>query len=160
MKYCIDLTAAEGAVGILFTHRENEAVYVGTTVHTEPEQYRDHPLVKRYEAECDFHFFFGSDRLPMVYTVPKTEIAGFDSRGGLFAVTEGFSLTHGHLYYIDRNRRCYLAAQDGESLLKLGMAWRNRTVPADDLEAFDSRGEAEEKYKIWDWEDLLKEGDL
>ncbi|MBR2048336.1 MAG: hypothetical protein IJ960_07025 [Oscillospiraceae bacterium] len=160
MKYYIDLTASDGPMAVLFTHRENEAVYVGTTVHIEPEKLRNHPLAMRYVSECDFHFFFQGDDLPTLYTVPQMEIAGRDSQGGLFAMGPGFSLEDGPLYYIDREKRCFLAAETGESLLKLGMEWRSRMAPTDAVEVYADRAEAERNYKIWNWEDLLKEGDL
>ena len=160
MKYYIDLTGVNGAVGILFTHRENEAVYVGTMVHTEDEKLRDHPLVKRYAGECDFHFFFDGDALPALYTVPQTEIGGYDSRGGLFAGMNGFFLRDKPLYYRDREGNWFLIGETGGDLLEMGMEWRERMVPTRRIEAFSSRAEAERKYQIWEWEELLKEGDL
>ena len=160
MKYYIDLTTSDGPMAILFTNRENEAAYVGTTVLTEAAELRDHPLAKRYAEECDFRFFFRGDDLPELYTVPKTEIGGYDSHGGLFAGRDGFDLRDGTLYYIDRDRKCYLITKNSSKLLEMGMNWRKTMVPTDDIEVFADRAEAERKYKIWEWEDLLKEGDL
>ena len=160
MKYYIDLTGVNGAVGILFTHRENEAVYVGTTVRTEDNRLRNHPLVKRYAGECDFHFFFEGDELPELYTVPRTEIGGYDSRGGLFVGGQAFSFEDSPLYYLDRDGNWFLIGEKGCDLLEMGMSWREKMVPTHAVEAFSSRAEAERKYKIWEWEELLKEGDL
>ena len=160
MKYYIDLTASDGPMAVLFTNRENEAVFVGTTIHTEEPKLRNHPLAKRYAEECDFRFFFHGDELPELYTVPWTEIGGYDSQGGLFAGSDGFGLRDGTLYYIDRDRKCYLITENCGEFLELGMDWRETMVPTDAVEAFADRAEAERKYRILDWEELLKEGDL
>lgn len=160
MKYYIDLTKEEGCVGILFTHRENEAVYVGTMVHTEDTKLRDHPLVKQYAEECDFHFFFDGDDLPKLYTVPQTEIGGFDSRGGLLAGGSSFSFGEKPLYYIDREKQCFLITENSGKLLEMGLTWREKMIPTDAIQVFANRAEADQKYRIWEWEELLKEGDL
>lgn len=160
MKYCIDLTASDGPMAILFTSRENEAVYVGTVVHTEDAKLRNHPLAKRYAAECDFRFFFKGDELPKLYTVPQTEIGGYDSEGGLFLGSHSFDLRETPLYYLDRDRKCWLITECGAGLLEMGMEWRKKMIPTDAIEVFADRAEAEQKYRIWEWEELLKEGDL
>lgn len=160
MKFYIDLTGMDGCVGILFTNPEHKAVYVGTTVHTEAEALRGHPLAERYAKECDFHFFFRGDTLPGLYTVPYAEIAGFDSRGGLFAGSDSFSFRGEPLYYIDREGNCFLITENSSDFLDMGLTWRERMVPSNAIEVFDSRETAEQKYRIWDWEELQKEGDL
>lgn len=160
MTYYIDLTGEDGCVGIAFTRPENKAVYVGTTVHTEEAKLRNHPLAERYARECDFHFFFKGDELPELYTVPKTEIAGYDSRGGLFAGIGSFLLRDEPLYYIDRSGKCFLITRDGGTFLDMGLTWREKMVPVDSIDVFSSRAEAEKTYRIWTWETLLKEGDL
>lgn len=160
MKYYIDLTKENGCVGILFTHRENEAVYVGTTVHTEEAKLRDHPLVKRYAEECEFHFFFDGEELPELYTVPQTEVGGYDSEGGLFVGSYNFDFRKNPMYYIDREKNVFLITENSGELLDMGMEWREKMVPTDAINVFANREEAEQKYKIWEWENLLKEGDL
>lgn len=161
MKYYIDLTNVHGAVGILFTQPENEAVYVGTTVHTEDAKLRDHPLVKRYAEECDFHFFFNGDTLPELYTVPGAEVGGYDSQGGLFVGGYVFSLRDPEpMYYIDRDKKCWLITENSSQFADMGLEWRDRMVPTQAIEAFASREEADRKYNIWEWEELLQEGDL
>lgn len=160
MKYYIDLTKMKNCVGFLFSHPENEAVFVGTTIHTEAPKLRERPLAKQYAEECDFRFFFHGDDLPELYTVPKTEIGGYDSQGGLFAGSYDFDFRKGPLYYIDRERKCYLITENCGEFLEMGMNWRENMVPTDAIEVFANREEAEQKYKIWDWEELLKEGDL
>lgn len=160
MTFYIDLTGEGGCCGILFTQPENTAVYTGTTVHTEPEQYRDHPLAERFAKECDFRFFFKGEELPKLYTVPQTEIGGYDSEGGLFAGNCNFSLRDEPLYYIDREGKCFRITGDSSQFLEMGLSWRERMEPNDAIEVFASRAEAEQKYKIWEWKDLLKEGDL
>lgn len=160
MKYYIDLTTSDGPMAVLFTNRENEAVYVGTTVHTESAELRNHPLAKRYAEECDFHFFFDGDELPVRYTVPRTEIGGYDSRGGLFVGRDDFVFRDGPLYYIDREKQVFLITENAGEFLEMGRNWREKMVPTDAIEVFAGRAAAERKYTIWEWDDLLKEGDL
>lgn len=160
MKFYIDLMAEGGCVGILFTNPENVAVYTGTTVHTEDEALWGHPLAERFALECDFHFFFKGDELPKLYTVPKTEIAGYDSEGGLFAGSYHFSLRDEPMYYIDRDGKCFLITPDSSNFMDMGLSWRDKMIPTDAIEVFSNREEADRKYKIWEWKDLLKEGDL
>lgn len=160
MKYFIDLTKMKNCVGFLFSHPENEAVFVGTTIHTEEPKLRNHPLAKQYAEECDFHFFFDGDQLPKLYTVPRTEIGGYDSCGGLFVGSRNFELWDGPLYYIDRENKVFLITENSAELLNMGMEWREKMVPTDAVDVFANRAEAELKYKIWEWEELLKEGDL
>lgn len=161
MTFYIDLTAEGGCVGILFTNPENTAVYTGTTVHTEDEALRGHPLAERFAKECDFHFFFREDGLPELYTVPKVEVAGYDSQGGLFAGSNHFSIRDPEpMYYIDREGKCFLITEDSSKFLDMGLSWREKMVPTDTIDIFSNRAEAEQKYRIWEWKDLLKEGDL
>lgn len=160
MTYYVDVTGENGCCAILFTDPENKVVYAGTVVHTEEEKYRDHELARRLERECDFHFYFRGDRLPELYTVPQTEIAGFDSQGGLFAGIGSFSLRGEPLYYIDREGSCFLITDDSGKFLEMGKSWRESMVPADDIELFASRTQAEQVYRIWSWQELLEEGDL
>jgi hypothetical protein len=160
MNYYIDLTKEDGCVGVLFTNPEHKPVYVGTMVHTEESKLRDHPLVKRYAGECDFHFFFDGDELPRLYTVPQTEIGGYDSRGGLFVGSHNFELWEGPLYYIDREKQVFLITENSAQLLEMGSTWREQMTSTDAIEVFASRAEAERKYRIWEWKELLKEGDL
>ena len=160
MKYYIDLISSDGPMAVLFTNRENEVVYVGTTIHIEDAKLRNHPLAKQYAEECDFHFFFDGDELPELYTVPRTEIGGYDSQGGLFVGSDDFDLRDGRLYYIDREKNCFLITENTGEFLEMGRNWREKMVPTDAIEVFADRAEAEQKYRIWEWEELLKEGDL
>lgn len=158
MKYYVDLTSENGCFGILFTHPENVAVYTGTLIHTEEVKLRSHPLVERFAKGCDFHFFFEGDELPKLYTVPQTEIGGYDSEGGLFTGSYYFTIRDPEpIYYIDREGKCFLITEDSRKLLDMGLSWRERMVPSDTIQVFASRAEAEQKYDIKDVKDLLGE---
>lgn len=161
MTYYLDLTGENGCCAILFANPEHTVVHVGTTIHTEEEKYRNHELALRFAEECDFHFFFRGDELPELYTVPKTEVGGCDSRGGLFVGSHDFTIRDPDpMYYIDREGNCFLITQNSSEFLDMGKSWREKMVPTDAIEVFASRGEAEKKYRIWEWNELLKEGDL
>lgn len=161
MKFYVDTTGEDGCFGILFTNPENTAVHTGTLVHTEEEKYRGHELAERFARECDFHFFFKGEELPKLYTVPQTEIGGFDSQGGLFAGSYSFTLRKQEpMYYINREGKCFLITEDSSQFLDMGLSWREKMVESDAIEVFANRAEAEQEYRILDWKDLLEEGDL
>lgn len=148
MIHYFDLSKLGGCVGIL-ADSGDQVVYAGTRIHTEPGKYRHMELARKLETENDFHFWFDEGPDLPVYTVPKTEIGGYDSEGGLFAGSMEFTLGESKpLYYIDRQRRCYLITNDSSAFLSMGKAWREALVPTDAIEVFDSYEQACEQYPI------------
>ena len=149
MKVYCDVTGEEGCVAV-FAGEGVELVYTGCQVHTESEKLREHPLALRLAEECDFHFWFGKEGPErLLYTVPQTELAGFDSRGGYFAATEDRWLAGAApLYYIDRELVCHRIGSEGKAFVDMGLTWRESMVVTDEIEAFADKAAAGEKYDI------------
>ena len=154
MTYYYDTTDLPGCIGIL-PDPGDKVVFAGTEVHMEPSRYRG-ALSDRFARECDFHFWF-DDEFPAVnlYTVPKIQVGGYDSRGGLFACIDSFSVHRDTpMYYISASGSCFLIAPDGREFLERGMSWQKDLLPSDAIEIFSSKEEAKKKYNIRDLKDL------
>ena len=147
MTFYLDLTQMKGCTGLIL-NPEHRAVFTGTQIHTESERYRDCEPAQHLERENDLHFWFGEKPRIDVYTVPKMELGGYDSRGGWFAGCPDFSLEAEPLYYIDRDRRCWRITDDSREFGDMGLSWRERMVPAEEIRVFASLDEAREHYHI------------
>lgn len=154
-----DLTGADGGIGILPEPGEI-AVLTGVVLHTEPAKYRGEKS-DAFIRDFDFHFWF-DDEEPEVtlYAVPRIEVGGYDSEGGLFAGSIDFTLSRAKpMYYIDKDRRCHLITSDSREFLAMGRSWRERMTHTDAIEIFPTKEEARKKYNICDvesLEDILK----
>lgn len=148
MTHYFDLSKLRGCVGIL-ADPGDRVVLTGTAVHSEPEKYRDTDLARKLKAENDLRFWFGAAPAAPFYTVPRTELGGFDSRGGFFAGCPDFSLRgEGCIYYIDRDRRCWKITENAGDVLSMGKAWREGMTPCEEIELFDSFEGARQRYPI------------
>lgn len=147
MTFYLDLTQLKGCTGLILSP-EHRAVFTGTQIHTEAEEYRDCEPARRLAQENDLHFWFGKAPRIEVYTVPKMELGGYDSRGGWFAGCPDFCLEAEPLYYIDRDRRCWRITDDSREFGDMGLSWRERMVPAEEIRVFASLDEARAQYPI------------
>ena len=158
MKVYCDTTEENGCCGLILRPGV-EVVYTGSELHTEPEKLRGYPLALRLAEECDLNFWFGKDRPEQYpYTVPKSEIVGFDSRGGFFAATEDRWLAGAApLYYIDANLVCHRIDSEGRPFADMGQSWRETMAPTDEIEAFPDRATAGERYEIRSVREIMAE---
>lgn len=149
MTWYFDLSELGGAVGII-ADRGDEIVHTGTRLHAEPAKYRGCDMAKRLEEEYDLHLFFDDEPLPEnLYTVPLMEIGGYDSHGGLIAGSPHFGLRDTvSLYYIDREKKCFLITDGTRNFMELGRNWRDGMVLLEDGSVFASYEEACKKYPI------------
>lgn len=147
MTFYFDLTMLKSCTGIL-VGTEHQLICTGTGIHTEDRRYRGCEAALRLEQENDLHFWFGEVPRIGLYTVPLTEIGGYDSRGGYFAGCPDFSLGDGPMYYIDREKNCWRITENSREFASMGICWRERMVPAPEIRVFGSFGEARERYPI------------
>lgn len=147
MTYYIDTSDMNGAVGFIAGEGE-EIVLTGTEIHREPEKYR--PLGVQYAMEKDLHFWFGEEGPQEdIYTVPKIELACYDSRGGYLAGL------HDQWIYIDADKNCF-RLPEAESILLLPKDWYDRREPMEPVRFFPSREAAEKEFPIQNAGDVFK----
>ena len=149
MTYYFDLSELGGAVGII-ANPGDRVVYTGTRAYGEPAKYRGCALEKQLAEEYDLHLFFDDEPMPdALYTVPLMEIGGYDSHGGLIAGSPYFGFRNSvSLYYINREKKCFLITDGTRNFMELGKDWRDGMIPLADAEVFASFEEAREKYPI------------
>jgi len=155
MTVYLDLTKENGCVGVV-VNKDVQLIYTGTELHIEPAKYRN--LAKPFE-ENGFRFWF-SDEKPEVslYTVPKTQICGYDSRGGYFAALDHLSFREAQpIYYISPDLRCWLVTHDARKFREPFLNWKEQMTPSDAIDVFLSREDAEKKYDIKELKDLWEE---
>lgn len=146
MTYYIDISKANGAVGFIADEGEM-IILTGTEIHREPEKYRS--LGELYEREKDIYFWYGEEGPEeSLYTVPRIELAAYDSRGGYLALLEDRPV------YIDHQKRAF-SLPEADSILQLPNDWYDRREPIEPIRIFSSREEAEKVFPIQDFEAVL-----
>lgn len=114
---------------------------------------RDHHIFLHLDPQTVFDF----------YTVPHVEVFASDGEGGyLVSQGNGFSFdSEDPIYYISKEKRCYLVAKSGTNLLGKKTLWKHSLIPADKtIEIFATQEDAEKKYDIHDFKYNDKQGDL
>ncbi len=148
----------------IFFASNKKPVFTGVTLHPmfssrrylEAEQEiiqrlaRDHHIYLNLDPQTSFEF----------YTVPHVEVFAVDDNGYLVSLESGFSFdSEDPVYYISKDKQCFLAAKSGKELLDKGIHWKDTLIPDDKtIQLFSSRQDAEKKYTIHDL--LEKEGSL
>lgn len=155
MTVYLDVMKEKGCVGVILKEGI-QLVYTGTSLHIEPAKYRE--LAKPFEAN-DFHFWFDDEKPEAsVYTVPKTEICGYDREGGWFAAMDHLSFQEPQpIYYISPDRKCWLITDDARKFREPFPNWKEQMIPSNAIEVFYDRAEAEKKYNIKELKDLWEE---
>lgn len=132
--------------------KDTEVIKSGATIYIMPLKDKNSEY-QRYADEYDIHFIF-EDNIPVVdfYTIPQVDIFAVDSTGGFVgSVGEMTDFESDSIIcYIDKNRKCYLIANDGKEFLRNVEQWKRNLMPYDNVEMFSSREEAESKYEFLD----------
>lgn len=126
-------------------------VYV-MTIKDKNEEYQ------HFADSYDIHFIFEDD-VPQIdfYTVPMVEIFAVDSAGGYIgSVGRPTDLQENiPICYIDKNRNCYLIANNGTEFLKIVHRWKNRMKPYSNIDCLESIEVAKGKYEFLDINDII-----
>lgn len=152
-----DDSGIPGCIGII-PNPGDTIIFTGTQIHIESAKYRGEQS-ERFARECDFHFWFDDEKPELeIYTVPKMEVVGRDSCGGLFVCNGGSFLREEEpMYYLDQKRRCFRIAQNSRKFLDCGMKWRDSLIPSDAIEVFASKEKAKKKFNIIDLKEPLED---
>ena len=149
-KVYLDITQASMCISVCV--RDAEVILAGTTVSSMSVRQKNTEY-QRFAEEYDIHFIF-DDKVPKVdfYTVPMVEIFAEDSQGGYLAsLGQPVNLQEDiPICYIDKDRKCYLIAENGRDFLARVSDWKSRKTLYTDVEFFESREAAQKKYEFLD----------
>ena len=149
-KVYLDMTQANMCIGVFV--KDTEVIPAGTTVNTMSVKHKNDEY-QRFADEYDIHFIF-DDNVPRIdfYTVPMVDIFAVDSAGGYIgSVGQATDLQKDTpICYIDKYKRCYLIAENGEEFLKKVNWWKERLIHYPDIEFFGSLEAASEGYEFLD----------
>lgn len=153
-KVYLDMTQANMCISVYV--KDAEVILAGTTVNAMSVKYKNSEY-QRFAEEYDIHFIFEED-IPRIdfYTVPMVEIFAVDSADGYIGSVGQTTDLQGDIpiCYIDRNKRCYLIADNGKEFLKKADQWKENLAPYGDIEFFESFDAAREKYEFLDRTEL------
>jgi hypothetical protein len=151
-KIYLDVTQSSMCLSVYV--KEAEIILAGTSINSMSIKERDRNReYQRFADEYDIHFIF-DDNVPEVdfYTIPMVDIFATDNLGGYIStlghqtdIEENFPIC-----YIDKNRNCYLIADNGKDFLDNVQNWKSIMKSYTDIEFFASLAEANEKYEFLD----------
>lgn len=149
-KVYLDITQASMCISVCV--RDAEVILAGTTVSSMSVRQKNTEY-QRFAEEYDIHFIF-DDNVPKVdfYTVPMVEIFAEDSQGGyLGSLGQPVNLQEDiPICYMDKDRKCYLIAENGRDFLAKVSDWRSGMALCQEVEFFESKEDAQKKYEFLD----------
>lgn len=138
----------KGAIGVFV--QDTRVVWTGTTVYSMSVKEKNDEY-RRYADEYDIHFIF-DDEIPVIdfYTVPRVDILALDSEGGFIGTVgqESDLQSDAPICYINRDRECFLIAENGQEFLKCAASWKKNKKPYDGITFYRSREEAQKEREI------------
>ena len=157
-KLYLDRTEDSGCTGVFV--KDAEIIPAGTTIYLMPVSDKNSEY-QRYADEYDIHFIFDDD-VPCVhfYTVPHIDIMALDSSGGYIG-TLGQCCdleSDAPICYIDRERKCYLIAENGADFTEHVSDWKTRMKPYSDVVFYQSLEDAQRVLEFIDIKSLLSFG--
>lgn len=156
-KMYLDVTETDGCIGVFV--KDVEIVYAGTTVYSMSVKHKNDEY-QRYADEYDIHFIFDDD-IPKIdfYTIPQVDIWATDSKGGYIGTIGQTSdlESDAPICYIDKNKKCYLIAENGTEFLKKVSSWYENVKIYEDIAFYASREEAMRENEFIDIEQIEAE---
>ena len=141
-KIYFDITETQGAISIFM--KDAKVLPAGTTVYTMPIKAKNAEY-QRYAEEYDIHFIF-DDCVPQpdFYAVPWVDILATDSEGGYIGTVGQLSdlQSDAPICYIDKDKRCYLIAQNGAAFLEKASEWKSGLKLYDEITLYQSKEQA------------------
>lgn len=138
--------------------KDAKVIPAGTTVYSMQVKDKNEEY-QRFAAEYDIHFIF-DDNIPKpdFYTIPYVDIMAVDSCGGYIGTIGEMSgpESDAPICYINKNRSCFLLAENFKELTENPESWKTRLKPYDEIEFFRSKAEAREKYEFPDTDIFFK----
>ena len=155
-KIYLDRTEDNGCTSVFV--RDAEIIPAGTTVYSMPVSDKNSEY-QRYADEYDIHFIFDDDVLCIdFYTVPHIDIMAVDSDGGCIGtVGQCCDLeSDAPICYIDREKKCYLVAENGADFIEHVSDWKTRMKPYRDVVLYQSLEDAQRVLEFIDSKVIVK----
>ena len=156
-KVYLDVTGLEN--GLCIFVEDKEIIPTGTTVYylslsEKNENYQ------QYADEYDIHFIF-DDNIPKLsfYTVPQVDVFATDSEGGLIGTVGSITdlESNSPICYINKNKKCFLIANDFKNFLERTDNWKNHLEPYNEIIFYSSKLKAEKELEFINLKELIEE---
>ena len=156
-KVYLDVTGLEN--GLCIFVEDKEIIPAGTTVYylslsEKNENYQ------QYADEYDIHFNF-DDNIPKLsfYTVPQVDVFATDSEGGLIGTVGSITdlESNSPICYINKNKKCFLIANDFKNFLERTDNWKNHLEPYNEIIFYSSKLKAEKELEFINLKELIEE---
>lgn len=129
-----------------------EVIPAGTTVYSMSVKAKNSEY-QRFADEYDIHFIF-DDNIPEIdfYTIPMADIFATDNFGGYIgSIGQLTDLEESiPICYVDKNKNCYLIADNGKDFLENAQNWKSTMTPYTNIEFFASLEDLKKKYEFLD----------
>lgn len=149
-KTCIDKNSLPGPTSIWI--KDKEIIWTGIVINSMGVNCKNETY-ETYANEYDIQFIF-DDNIPVInfYTVPMVDVFAIDSDGGYIASVgeETFLGSNAPICYINKNKECFLIADNFSSFINKPENWKETMKPYIEIEIFGSMEEAKIKYEFLD----------
>ena len=155
-KIYLDETELNYCVAVFVS--DAEVIRAGATIYSMPVS-ENNDEYKRFAQNYDVSFIFDDNPIAVdFYTIPLINIFATDSNGGYIAsLGQILDLeSNAPLCYIDKNKKCYIIAENGKEFLQNITEWKNRMELFSDIKFYSSKAEAERENEFLDIKDLEK----
>ncbi len=133
-------------------------VNAGTTIYAMPISDKNKEYNKIAD-KYDIHFIF-DDNVPKIdfYTIPQVDIMATDSNGGYIGTIGQISdlESNAPICYIDKNRKCYLIAENGKMFLNVLSIWKTCLKEYNHITFYKSIDHAKQKVEFIDIPDIAE----
>lgn len=158
-KVYLDMTQAKQCIGVYV--KDTEVIPAGTTIASMSVKHKNTEY-KLFADEYDIHFIF-DDEVPRmdIYTIPMVEVFAVDSEGGYIgSLGQATDLQADiPICYIDKDRNCFLIADNGKEFLENVQKWKAHKKPYAEIEIFASLEAAKKMYEFLDRDAIESELD-
>ena len=146
-KVYLDVTKRKNCPAICINTKDTEVIKAGTTVYYMDSNDKNETY-KQYADEYDIHFLFDDNVVEVsFYTVPQVDVFARDSEDGLIGTVGSITDLQSDLpiCYINKNKECFLIANNGKEFLEIVKEWKNNLIPYNEVIFYKSKLEAEKE---------------
>lgn len=156
-KVYVDVTELNKCVCLFI--EDTEVIKAGSTVYPMSSNEKNE-IYQQYADNYDIHFIF-DDNIPKLsfYTVPQVDVFATDSEGGLIGTVGSITdlESNSPICYINKNKKCFLIANDFKNFLERTDNWKNHLEPYNEIIFYSSKLKAEKELEFINLKELIEE---